>query len=155
MRIWCLALIAGDFLVSVASADPLIYAGYAVTFHKGAFTDRSLPGNQDFLVHGVRITRATTRGIFNIAREEVFQDFVSPVGAAWAFPSNNPGAPISAGNYAALAFEDWQTTNGGAGGGPPATVGENAVLHLIDQHMSRRPLHVVGHWSRRWRGVWL
>jgi hypothetical protein len=134
MRIWCLALIAGDFfLASVASADPLIYAGYAVTFHKGAFADESLPANQDFIVPGVRITRATTRGILNIAREGFFQDFVSPVGTAWAFRRNNPEGPIAADNYAALAFEDWQTANGGAGGGPPATVGENAVLHLLDQ----------------------
>jgi hypothetical protein len=133
MRIWCLALIAGGCLVSVASAEPLIYAGYAVTFQKGAFADGSLPANQDFIVHGVRITRGTTRGIFNIAREGLFQDSVSPVGTAWAFPRNNPEATISADNYAALLFEDWQTANGGAGGGPPATVGENAVLHLIDQ----------------------
>ena len=120
-------------LACSARAVPLVYSGYAVSFSKAGFADPYLPENQDSIVHRVAITRGSSRGIFNVARESTYEDSVSPLGTAWAFPHNNPSATLSAANHDALVFAPWQTANGGGGGGPPATVDQNAVVHLIEQ----------------------
>jgi hypothetical protein len=137
MRTWCLLLMIGGVFANAATAQSLVYTGYEVTFEKVAFADETLPENQDFILNGISITRGSTRGIYNIAQEEFFEDFVSPLGTAWAFPNNNPAVTLSAANCAdgcsEYVFEDWQTANGGAGGGPPATVDQDAIVHLIDQ----------------------
>jgi hypothetical protein len=114
-------------------ATPLVYSGYEVAFAKVANTEPTLPENQDFILPDIAITRGFSRGIYNAAQEEFFEIFSSPAGTRWAFPNNNPEKTLAATNYADLTFEDWQTSTGGNGGGPPATVGENAVLHLIEQ----------------------
>ena len=48
---------------------------------------------------------------------------LSPAGTEWAY-----GTTAS---YASLTYKDWETWTGGQGGGPPSTVGQNAVLHLL------------------------
>ncbi len=126
-------LIAGMGFASVAPAAPLVYTGYEVSFAKEAFADSTLPENQDSILIGVAITRGDSRGIYNIAQEDSFFDNSSPAGTEWAFVNNNPEATLSATNWAALTFADWQTANGGGGGGPLNTVGQDAVVHLIDQ----------------------
>jgi hypothetical protein len=35
-------------------------------------------------------------------------------------------------DYATLTYNNWKSWSGGAGGGPPSTVGKNAVLHLLN-----------------------
>lgn len=133
MRPWVLALLVNSILASAVVAAPLVYTGYAVSFTKPAGADFTLPINQDRILSDIIITRGNSAGIFNIAQEEAFELNVSPLGTAWAFPNNNPSATLSASNWQALVFEDWQTANGGPGNGPPATVGQDAVIHLIDQ----------------------
>lgn len=139
MRTWCFALLIGGCWIDAASAQllPLVFSGYDVSFEKAADADETLPENQDQIVGGISITRGSARGIFNIAHESSFVDFTSPVGTAWAFPNNNPEVTLSAAlcgdGCEEIVFEDWQTANGGAGGGPPNTVGQNAILHLIEQ----------------------
>jgi hypothetical protein len=133
MRIWLLTVVAAGVHASTGNATPLVYTGYSVAFAKAAFADGTLPENQDRIVYDVAITRGSSRGIFNVAQEQSYQDSLSPQGTAWAFPYNNPGATLSAATWSQLVFQPWQTAHGGAGSGPPATVGQNAVLHLVDQ----------------------
>jgi hypothetical protein len=114
-------------------ADPLVYSGYDAMFEKTAYADPSAPENQDLILPNIAITRGDARGLYNAAQEEFFADFSSPAGTRWAFPNNNPDKTLAATNYADLTFEDWQTANGGGGGGPPGTVGQSAVLHLVEQ----------------------
>ena len=120
---------------NLAKAAPLVYTGLGVSFAKEADADPTSPDNQDFILPDIAITRGETRGIYNAAQEVVFVDNSSPAGTAWAFINNNPTATLSATNWAALNFADWQTANGGGGGGPTNTVGQDAVLHLIDQNV--------------------
>jgi hypothetical protein len=112
-----------------------IWTGHTFNVEKTPFADETLPENQDRITDSVWITRAVTQGIFNIAQEEAFSSNTSPIGTEWAFPNNNPTATLSATNWQALEFEDWQTAHGGAGGGPPNTVGQNAVLHLLAENI--------------------
>ncbi len=133
MRTWVLALLASAIIANAVQAAPLVYTGHTVSFSKAAFADHTLSANQDRILSDIIITRAESQGIFNIAQEASFGLGMSPLGTAWAFPNNNPMATLSASNWSALTFEDWQTANGGAGGGPPATVDQDAVLYLVDQ----------------------
>ena len=74
----------------------------------------------------VWITRDSTHGIYNIAKENSFTKFFSPADTAWAF-----GALSS---YATLNYTDWEDWFGGpTGGGPITTVGKPAVVHLISE----------------------
>ena len=133
MRTWGLALLVHALLANSLVAAPLVYTGHTVVFSKAPFADFTLPANQDYILNDIIITRGETMGIYNIAQEIAFAFNVSPAGTAWAFPNNNPLATLSASNWSALTFADWLTANGGTGGGPPATVGQDAVVHLIDQ----------------------
>jgi hypothetical protein len=114
-------------------AEPLVYSGYEAMFEKIAYSDPTLPENQDFILPNIAITRGDARGLYNAAQEEFFVDFSSPAGTRWAFLNNNPDKTLAATNYVDLTFDDWQTANGGGGGGPPGTVGQSAVLHLVEQ----------------------
>jgi hypothetical protein len=128
---------AAILLVGLAlpsQAEPLVYSGYEAMFEKTPYADPSASENQDFILPNIAITRGDSRGIYNAALEEFFEDFASPAGTRWAFPNNNPEKTLVATNHPELTFEDWQTAFGGStGGGPPATVGQNAVLHLVEQ----------------------
>jgi hypothetical protein len=135
MRDWCLSLLVIILMSGAASAAPLIYSAYTITFTKGEWADYTLPENQDVILPNIIISRAESMGIFNIATEEMFEFNFSPEGTRWAFPFNNFGATISAANWESLVFEDWQTANGGPGGGPPATVGHDAAVHLVEQDL--------------------
>ncbi len=116
-----------------ASAEPLVYTGHTFSFAKEAFADPYASENQDVILGDIAISRGNTLGIFNAAVEDAYVVNFSPAGTAWAFKNNNPVETLAASNWAALVFEDWQTATGGQGGGPPATVDQDAVLHLIDQ----------------------
>jgi hypothetical protein len=114
-------------------AEPLVYSGYDAMFEKVAYADPSISENQDLILPNIAITRGDARGLYNAAQEEFFADFSSPAGTTWAFLNNNPDKTLAATNYVDLTFENWQTANGGGGGGPPGTVGQSAVLHLVEQ----------------------
>ena len=101
-------------------------------FSKEAFADETDPANQDLLTESVALARGGVRGIYNAVSESAYINFTSPAGTLWAFPHNNPGATLSASNWESLTFDNWEAALGSSGtGGPPTTVDQDAVLHLV------------------------
>ena len=119
----------------VASAQPVVWTGPEISFTKADGTDETDPANQDAITANVILTRGNRAGIYNIAQEDSFDrgnDVTSPVDTEWAFPANNPNETIEATNWSNLQFDPWVTAFGGLGmPGPPSTVDQPAVLHLI------------------------
>ena len=111
----------------IYSLKPVIWRGPPATFSKAANADWTLPQNQDRFTPGVWLTRATTNGPFNIQAEAFFTHNISPVGTAWAFGTTA--------NHASLTYSDWETWTGGPPSGPLDTVGQNAVLHLLNSNI--------------------
>jgi hypothetical protein len=68
----------------------------------------------------VILTRASTKGIFNIAKETTYTNDVSPADTKWAFGTT---ADIET-----LNFNSWEIT---VDGNPPGMVNRNMVLYLI------------------------
>lgn len=110
-------------LAAVAPAATVVWNGAPYTFIKNAFTDPTLAINQDRLTDNVWLTRGSSQGLFNIKAEALFAHSFSPSGTEWAYGTTA--------NYATLSYTNWEAWTGGAGGGPPSTVGKDAVLHLI------------------------
>jgi glucose/arabinose dehydrogenase len=114
-------------IVYAIGNPPVVWNGPPVTFTKAPGADFAQPENQDRITPGVWITRANSQGIFNIKAEPSYTHNVSPVGTEWA-------AGTTA-DFETLTYSDWETWTGKAvGGGPPGTVGQNAVLHLIAEN---------------------
>jgi hypothetical protein len=99
-----------------------VWPNRTFTFTKAAFADPTLEANQDRITPMVWITRASSAGIYNIAQESFHDQLVSPMDTEWA-----TGEAL---DYASLTFLPWRTW---AGNNPPATVGVNAVVHLISE----------------------
>jgi hypothetical protein len=97
-----------------------IWSGRTFAFSRAADADYTQAVNQDRITPLVWITRAGTQGIFNIKTESAYTMNASPAGTEWA-----TGDAV---NHASLTFRPWQTW---AANNPPATVGRDAVLHLI------------------------
>lgn len=108
---------------SVYFLRSVIWNGPTISFAKAAGADWTLAENQDRITDSVWLTRASSQGIFNIKSEAVYTHNLSPAGTEWAYGTTA--------NYAALVYKNWEAWTGGAGGGPPSTVGQNAVLHLM------------------------
>jgi hypothetical protein len=106
---------------------PVIWTGPPVTFSKAAGADPTLPANQDRITPQVWLTRASTQGLFNAKTEATYTHDLSPAGTEWAYGTTA--------NFETLSYKDWETWTGGAGGGPPSTVGKDAVLHLIKENI--------------------
>lgn len=100
-----------------------MWTGPTITFTKANFADWTLPANQDFITSNVILTRANTKGIFNIATETGFDDvnYDSPVDTEWANGSISDG-------ISNLTFDSWDESNMSD---PPGNIGVNKVLHLI------------------------
>lgn len=115
------ALAAGALaLAGVAAAHATqVWSGRTHFFSKADLADWTLPANQDRITDLVWITRANSRGLFNIAQETGYIG-TSPAGTEWA-----TGNAV---DHASLAFAPWVTW---AGNNPPGTVGVDAVVHLI------------------------
>jgi len=113
----------GGILYSLENA-PVIWNGPPISFSKAADADWTAAENQDRLTDSVWLTRGNVQGIFNIRTEGGFTHNISPAGTEWAFGTTA--------NFATLVYKDWETWTGGAGGGPPSTVGRDAVLHLLN-----------------------
>jgi hypothetical protein len=126
-------LLVSVWLANVSTAEPLVYTGRDVTFVKDAFEDPTLAANQDRILPEVAITRGSTSGLFNAAQEEGFAVNFSPAGTEWAFNHNNPSATLSASSWAALTFDDWQTSLGGGGSLATEILAGGGVLHFLDQ----------------------
>ena len=102
-----------------------IWNGPRITFTKANGTSATQAQNQDRITDTVRLTRANTQGIFNIAQESGYTS-TSPAGTEWAFGTT--------GNLDGLTFRTWLSWHGGnPSGGPPTTVNRDAVLHLITE----------------------
>jgi len=104
----------------------IVWNGPIISFTNVGGSDPTLAQNQDRMTPNIWITRGSFDGIYNAAKENRYTDFFSPADTAWAFGSLS--------NYATLNFTDWQDWFGGAaGGGPPATIGKDAVVHLVSE----------------------
>lgn len=77
----------------------------------------------DQITSRVWITRGGTEGIYNAVTETSFTHFFSPQDTEWADGTTA--------DYSTLSYTDWNTWAKNIHGGPPNTVGVNAVLHLI------------------------
>ncbi len=119
------ALALASLALPVATKGATVWTGPPTTFTKAAGADPTLPANQDRITPNVWITRAGTTGIYNAKSETSFTHGVSPAGTEWANGTTT--------NYASLTYQPWEPWTGGAGGGPPSTVGRAAVLHLISE----------------------
>ena len=106
---------------------PVIWNTGSVAFNKDSGADWTLPANQDRITDQVWLTRASTEGLFNIRNETAFTHLSSPAGTEWAYGTTA--------NYNTLIYKDWETWTGGTGGGPPSTVGKDAVVHLIRENI--------------------
>jgi hypothetical protein len=114
-------LVAVSLFLGINNLDAqTIWSGDVMTFTKANFADWTLRENQDSITSNVRITRADTLGIFNIATETVYTKNSSPAGTEWAF-----GTTADIGS---LTFQNWQTA---VGSKPPEMVNKDLVLHLI------------------------
>ncbi len=107
--------------VSVASAPgAVIWTGPTTTFSKTGFADHTLEANQDRITDSVWLTRASTRGLFNIASEAGYSHIASPTGTQWAFGNLE--------DWATLSYTTWGDLTGYE---PPDLVNQDAVVHLV------------------------
>jgi hypothetical protein len=121
VRLLLVAFVATRFAAATAHAA-IVWNGPLITFEKLDFTDWTLPANQDQITPIVSLTRASSQGLFNIVAESFYTKEMSPSGTEWAF-----GTTV---NYLTLTYKNWEAW---AGKNPPATVGQSAVLHLIQE----------------------
>lgn len=124
-------------LSSTSAADePEVWTGLTYSF---ASTVES-PA-EDMITSNVRFARRATHGLYNAASEDFYSNFSSPESTLWATEFNNdPGADISAGNWAELNFTDWQTAYGSVGSLASDITRSDAVvyLELVDVYLDLR-----------------
>lgn len=116
---WATTL-TGALLALATLAQPL--AATAATVWTGPRIVKSNTNGPDTLTANVVLTRGSTQGLYNAAQESTFVHFLSPKDTEWA---NGTTA-----DYASLTYTDWNTWSKTINGGPPSTVGVNAVVHL-------------------------
>lgn len=97
----------------------------AATVWNGPAIGASNVTEPDQITPNVWITRGGSQGLYNAKTESSFTHFLSPADTEWA-----DGTTAS---YSTLAYTDWNTWAKNIHGGPPNTVGLNAVVHLISE----------------------
>ena len=95
--------------------------GGAATIWTGPHILKSDTNGPDSMTALVALTRGTTAGLYNSQQEAGFTHFLSPQDTEWA---DGTTANTS------LAYTNWNTWAKIIHGGPPSTVGFDAVLHL-------------------------
>jgi hypothetical protein len=110
-----------------AARAQVIWNGPPITFTQAAGADPSLAANQDRITPNVWITRGSAQGIYNAHSESGFTGFFSPQDTTWA-----DGTTALA---LTLSYTDWNTWAKNVHGGPPNTVGVNAVVHLVSENI--------------------
>jgi hypothetical protein len=127
-------MVIGSMLVAQSAVAATIWNGPMIAFEKVAFASPTLEASQDRITDGVWITRGSSSGIYNAARESLYAGS-SPEDTEWAWDlaGFNSGLSITATHYENLEFNDWAIAHGGSGGGPLGTVGTPGVLHLISE----------------------
>ena len=118
-RVAPLLLMLGALVTAFEAEAATVWIGPRLTFSHADNTNPTQAANQDRLTPGVWITRDTTRGIYNAAKESDYTDGVSPAGTEWAF-----GTIADRATLMYQTWVDWAKP-------PPETVGRDAVLHLI------------------------
>lgn len=111
-------------LAAIVTALPTLCVNAATIWNgpRVNFTNTSAV-TVDQLTANVALTRGANQGPYNSVAETSFTHFLSPQGTEWA---NGTTA-----NYATLSYSDWNTWAKVTNGGPPNTVGIDAVVHLI------------------------
>jgi hypothetical protein len=111
---------------SLAAALPAraleVWSGRTFHFQKADYADWTLPENQDRITDQVWITRKDEQGVFNIAQEESYVPFVSPLDTEWATGD--------AADWQNLTFATWQNWIDSY---PPDMIGVDACVHLISE----------------------
>jgi len=109
---------------SITNAE-VVYSGLDFTYEYAGFGDISLEENQDRITDNVWLTRATNRGLFNIAQEPSYQGSgsggPSPIGTMWAYGTTA--------DYDTLTYTTWAALHDGS---PPTLVNQNVVVYLED-----------------------
>jgi len=122
LRLWVWPALALTLLPAGRAAT--VWNGPLISFSKANSTDGTLPANQDRITPNVWIARSYSQGIYNAAKEPGFTHYLSPTNTEWA---NGTLA-----NYASLNYTNWNSwVRGHPNSSPPATVGVDAVVHLI------------------------
>lgn len=114
-------------LVSLFVNAQTLWTGPKITVTKANYANWTLPANQDFLTANVILTRADTKGLFNIAQETTFDNnnYTSPIDTEWAVGT------IAAG-VGTLTFESWDDNNNAD---PNTLLNVDVVLHLITDNI--------------------
>ncbi|HEX3626073.1 MAG TPA: PQQ-dependent sugar dehydrogenase [Verrucomicrobiae bacterium] len=120
------AIIGLCFAICGYVSGQTIWNGPSITFNHINGTDPTQPTNQDRLAPDVWITRGATMGIYNAAQETGFNSGISPVDTEWA-DGTTANLPTS--------FTNWDYWAHTIHGGPPNTVGIDAVVHLISDNI--------------------
>src|SRR5436190_3669938 len=111
------------FIALTTQAAPTIWNGPNTNFTKANGANPTLAANQDRLTSTVWLTRGASQVLYNANLEAAFSHFASPSGTQWATGFLT--------NFASLSYTDWNSWAKGVNGGPPTTVGVNAVVHLV------------------------
>jgi hypothetical protein len=133
-----LSLAVSINLSSGLYAVPVVWTGPSTTFAKtganlGNVND---PANQDRMTPNVWLTRASSQGMINVAKEATYDGagHTSPADTLWAtdIVPGNGKATIAASNWQQLTFTTWADAYGGPGS---ALIGNitthNAVVKLV------------------------
>src|SRR5262245_43559343 len=110
-------------LLAISAHAATVWNGPTISFTKSNYANPLLAQNQDRLTANVWITRGSSQGLFNAKTESSFTHYLSPAGTEWANGSLE--------NYATLRYTNWNQWARGVNPNPYATVGVQAVLHLI------------------------
>lgn len=105
---------------------PVVWTG-PMTSYSQPSPDPTQPANQDRLTPDVWITRGLSEGIFNAVTETSYTHFFSPEDTEWA-----DGTTAT---YSSLSYTNWEAWAKVIHGGPPNTIGVNAVVHLISENI--------------------
>src|SRR5881628_186187 len=108
---------------SLSAHAATVWNGSTISFTKTNYANPLLAENQDRLTTNVWITRGSSQGLFNAKTESSFTHYLSPAGTEWANGSLE--------NYATLSYTNWNRWAASVNPSPYATVGVQAVLHLI------------------------
>jgi hypothetical protein len=109
--------------VCVVALDSLCCQAATIWFGATTNFENFTSSDQDQLTTNVWITRGAFQGIWNAAKEGGFTAFFSPQDTEWA-----DGALA---DYASLSYTNWNAWAKFQHGGPPSTIGVNAIVHLI------------------------
>ena len=108
-----------EVIIFTPSYAQTIWNGPLLHFEKADGVNWTLVENQDRITATVWLTRANTRGLFNIFSEQDADD-QSPLDTEWALGSTN--------HLDTLNFKKWSELHQG---NPPSLIGKVLVLHVI------------------------